>query len=775
MKRKILPTFLIAIMLLLSSVVQLAPTPTSAEEEELTYPKPTYIPEIMHGPYIDRITWLIMTETMTIWEAFKAGELSVSEVVPGVIPEEDMLDFAEKNPDKILLYRNAPESYGCYLGFNVQKWPTSQVEVRRAVAHLIDWDYHATTTWKPGVVPDCWGYAPGAFGYATWHNPEVNYQARYPFSTELAKKELTDNGWKYEDGKWIKYFPNGTKREMGTLKYVCPGYSPERIEIGIKLAEDAAKIGMKWEVVHPPDWPSTERAAYIERDFNLFVNCATADTLNPPIWYWSAYNSKSWKPKGTTTINHFGIKDPVMDELTDKLMVTNSIEEAIKLVWQIQKRDLEMCYVMPAPWGFPPLLAIWVDEFEYPFGLAKLPNMSVEDWKGEHQSFFGHLNIRPKDKPFGGTYVENRAYWPTSWNPLNWMEAPEMQIFEYMYLRLAHHIRLPDGRDVVVPMLARNWTVDTWEVAPGKVGFKITFYLFDNITWHDGVPFTAEDVKYTLDLIKAVKTPCAIYARIWPMYVKSEVIDPYTIEIYTNRPGIFQLYTIIDLVPLPKHIYELQPDPIAFDNFPPIGNGPFVFEDMKSHEYISLRANPRYYLSARRLITNVKLAETEKVVGEPAKFQFELTGPTGEKVTNATVTLSVWKAGEEVLSATATHIGGGVYEATIDTGTMGAGDYVVHVHAKYLTPLFTYETPTTIYLTVLPKVYKTLIESVESVKEDLSATKEAISGLQTTISQLQDAVSGVAGISGTVTASMGLSVVSIIIAIVAVALAVRKK
>lgn len=766
-ERKIPGTILLAVVLILSSAMQFTVAPASAQEEEVTYPQPEYMTEIMHGPYVDRIVILNMLETMTVWEAFKAGELSVSGQVQGIIPEDDLLAYEEANPDKVQLWREADPVYECYMGFNMLKWPTTELEVRRAIAHLIDREYHATVTFKPGVIPDCWGYGPGAFGYSTWHNPDVVYDTQYPFSTVLAEQELTDNGWVFEGDQWVKHFANGTTTEMGTLKYLCPGYSPERVEIGIKLAEDAADIGMQWELVHPPDWPSTERMAYIEREFNVFTNCATADTLNPPRWYWAAYNSESWAPKGTTTINHFGVKDSVMDELTNELTVTNSLDEAISLVWQIQERDLEMCYVMPAPWTWPPLQAVRTDQFEFPFGLAELPEMSVEDVTGVHQSFFSHLVMKPTDKQFGGTYIENRAYWPTSWNPLNWMEAPEQQIFKYMYLTLASHIRLPDGRDVVIPMLARDWKVETWEVAPGQVGNKVTFYLFDNVTWHDGVPVTAEDVKYTLDLVKAVQTPCAVYAPVWSLYVKSIVVDPYTVEIYTSEPGIFQFYTIIGMIPLPKHIYELQPDVYAFDNFPPIGNGPFVFEEMRSHEYISVTANPRYYLLARTLTTQIKLAETEKIAGDTAKFQFGLTGPMGETVTNGTLTLSVQKAGEEVLTATATHIGGGTYEATIDTGAIGTGDYVIRAEAKYPTPLFTYETPTTLYLTVLPEAYKTLIEANEALTQELAAAKE-------TLSELQDAVSGLAGISGTVTASIGVSAVSIIIAIVAIVLALRK-
>lgn len=64
----------------------------------------------------------------------------------------------------------------------------------------------------------------------------------------------------------------------------APGYSPQRIELDLKLKEDAAKIDIEIDVVYPSDWPSTERMSYIEKDFNIFANYVTAD---PARWVFS--------------------------------------------------------------------------------------------------------------------------------------------------------------------------------------------------------------------------------------------------------------------------------------------------------------------------------------------------------------------------------------------------------------------------------------------------------------------------------------------------------
>jgi ABC-type transport system substrate-binding protein/tetrahydromethanopterin S-methyltransferase subunit B len=748
----------------------------ASAQEAISYPKP-YYPPYLRGPYVDRIVVRFITEGAILWELFKKGEITTSAIYPPGYspPEEEWLAAAQADPGIQLALIRTPNNG--YLGFNVKRWPTSELAVRRAIAHLIDYEYAITTIWKPGFVGPTWGYAPPL--YQEWINPEVDVRTRYPYSLELAKKELIDAGWKFTDGKWIS--PDG--REMGKLKYVCPGYSPPRIELGLKLKEDSEKIGIEWEVVYPPDWPSTERMTYIEKDFNLFANYATADPANPARWYFWAFHSSSYQPPGTSSINHFGIQDPELDSLIERLVKTMDINEAKSLVWKIQKLIEDKCYVLPLPTLYAIRTGVRIDQFRNWIGVKPAPEVSIIEPSGhETPDPLVLLNVKPVNREFGGTLVINRPFWPSSFNPLNWMEAPELSTFRLIYQPLAFRHLTPDGKDTVIPALAYDWKIEKWEISPGKFGLKYTFYLYDNITWHDGVPFTSEDVKFTYDLIARVRTASAPFAPVIPIYVKSETPDKYTVVIYTNDVGIFQLYDVISPLILPKHIWEGLPDPFAFQNDPPIGNGPFIWESYAPREYISLRANPRYHLSPRTLSASVVYKEDLKIAGDKAKFQIKLVGPEGETVTNGTVKMTLMKAGEEILTVQATHIGGGVYESTIDTGAIGAGDYIINVLAEYKTPLFTYQRPLRLTLTVLPVIYKDLIEAVDALKDKISTLENTISSLQSSLQSLQDkvnslggTVSSLAATSGLVTAAIGVGIVAIILSIVAIALSIRKR
>ena len=113
---------------------------------------------------------------------------------------------------------------------------------------------------------------------------------------------------------------------------------------------------------------------------------------------------------------------------------------------------------------------------------------------------------------------------------------------------------------------------------------EITINLRPGVTWSDGQPFTSEDVKFTLELIK--KTDTMVFSAEMKDWVKQiDAVDPQTVKITLSKPNprwaFFYLAenSEINVAILPKHIWESQ-DPTAFSNFDldkgwPVGTGPF--------------------------------------------------------------------------------------------------------------------------------------------------------------------------------------------------------
>jgi hypothetical protein len=105
-----------------------------------------------------------------------------------------------------------------------------------------------------------------------------------------------------------------------------------------------------------------------------------------------------------------------------------------------------------------------------------------------------------------------------------------------------------------VPNLAWNWTVEP-TTASGDIqdGMKYTFYLYENVTWHDGVRFTSEDVKYSLETIHPRGT--YTYVDVCDIY-RIDTLSLYTVEIYSTQPGYFGFSQATYPYIFPKHIWE---------------------------------------------------------------------------------------------------------------------------------------------------------------------------------------------------------------------------
>jgi len=124
-------------------------------------------------------------------------------------------------------------------------------------------------------------------------------------------------------------------------------------------------------------------------------------------------------------------------------------------------------------------------------------------------------------------------------------------------------------------------------------GLRITYRLRQGVTWHDGVPFTAEDVKFTWQLIMNQKINIVSrdgYDRISAI----ETPDPNTVVVKFREyyPSYLTLFTTI----LPKHRLETAGDiNKAPFNRAPIGTGPFIFKEWQIAEAIIFEANPTYF------------------------------------------------------------------------------------------------------------------------------------------------------------------------------------
>lgn len=138
---------------------------------------------------------------------------------------------------------------------------------------------------------------------------------------------------------------------------------------------------------------------------------------------------------------------------------------------------------------------------------------------------------------------------------------------------------------------------ESWEIR--EDGLVIIFYLRKNIRWHDGKPFTAEDVKFTYEKLidPEVRTP---YSGDFLKIKSLEVQDPYTVKVNYKEPFSPALSSWGMWI-MPKHILKDEDLNTTSYGRHPIGTGPYKFLRWKTAERIDLVANEDYFEGRPRI------------------------------------------------------------------------------------------------------------------------------------------------------------------------------
>jgi peptide/nickel transport system substrate-binding protein len=164
----------------------------------------------------------------------------------------------------------------------------------------------------------------------------------------------------------------------------------------------------------------------------------------------------------------------------------------------------------------------------------------------------------------------------------------DILVFKTMYNNLVKY-QLVDNAIELVPDLCESWEVDEGIT-------ELTFALRDDVLWHDGEPFVADDVAFTFDVVLDPANNASGRAN-FTSIGETEVLDDHTIVLRLPEPDAALPIKLGYNRPIyPKHALEGQSytEPVDFMR-DPVGTGPFKFREQVQGSHMELERWDDYF------------------------------------------------------------------------------------------------------------------------------------------------------------------------------------
>lgn len=195
----------------------------------------------------------------------------------------------------------------------------------------------------------------------------------------------------------------------------------------------------------------------------------------------------------------------------------------------------------------------------------------------------------PPEAPSGRVIV-GLSQEPTVFNPL----MPKIEVDDNVHFSMFDALFRIDETGAIVPNLAAEVpTLENGGISEDGLNWRVT--LRDDVTWHDGEPFTAEDVKFTLELI--VNPDFRAWRTTGHDLVRDiEVVSPTEITWRMEEAFAPYLSFLTETFIVPEHVLASAEDPNeAPFNRAPIGTGAFKWGGRTAGDALTLVANPDYH------------------------------------------------------------------------------------------------------------------------------------------------------------------------------------
>ena len=434
--------------------------------------------------------------------------------------------------------------------------PLSDLRVRQALAYAIDMETIAETIFEGLVDP-----ARSMTNVGAWQSPRLT---EYSYNPEKAKELLAAAQWPADY----------------TLDVVTYYADQQTADFLTAVQDYLSKVGVKMQ------W------RLLQGDLGSQLWVAPADMVNgPSVVKWDlAYaavaasaESEFYTRYGSTAPNNSHTpKDDVMDKLLEGLNVVD-VNAQIKAMHAVQERLNEKMYAIPL---YHQIAFIYVG--------------NLLDIKG---TVHGNDQYSYEKNILDWVINRNDNTLYTNGGPQEFWHAPTTNpgLFIYQELLFDRLINADASLTPTSGMLAKSWSVS-------PDGLKFVFDLRTDVKWHDGKPFTPEDVKFTIEFMVRTNTFAATnyksiagaeeYVAGKADGISGVVIDGSKVtvtfaKVNPNASLIFSQWPM-----LPKHLLK-DSDPMTTqtDQFwqKPVGTGPFKAGEFVRNNYAILERFDGYY------------------------------------------------------------------------------------------------------------------------------------------------------------------------------------
>ncbi len=567
--------------------------------------------------------------------------------------------------------------------------PASIPEFRQACSHLVDRDTLCSGPGQ-GMYEPIFTPIPAYMTY--WIHPNISYTGSlsvltYPPSVAVAAAKLDAGGFHLGGAGGKRYWDkndnnvyDGASEDFNIIFYTRQDALRKGAADMLCAGFDDPAIQVPYARYTTPIW----QHVMVEKIYHLYTAGWIYIGPDPDylydLYHWDNY----YHPEDPPNFGAISEDDPLMQEYLEETKFASTQQDVLNACLSFQERFAEVAAEVPlASSSAPKAYNKWytggnngqtVGDAEDKYRNQSWTQIVNERGEGEN-SVYTTLNAYAGTCQYGDGNMIMRYGWsdnamPFTLNPMYYSWYWEEQVINRIYDKLFDRDPTTKG-PASSYSIVQNWTLGTWtDPRDGKNYSKITMSIRPGVFWSDGVPFTIDDVIYTVGELPNELEAKGVPPPWWcgyQNYVEGfRKLDEYSAEFLMNvetylAPNYFIRgnWWYLQGQLLPQHIWQpyiaahtvaeitgdLSDNPELL-----VGTGPFVFIE-NTADTLTLVKNPYYYqristasmrfdeTGYKQGVTAVALAPSAQIT--PFKIQVDTRGLGSARITVPAINLDV--------------------------------------------------------------------------------------------------------------------------------------